>query len=354
MNYEHIKVSKAENSQMEITGSIPADKLAIFRKKAIKELNERVDIPGFRKGHIPEKVLIERVGEVAILEEAGELALKAVVPEIIEKNVPNYIGRPQISITKLAPGNPLEFKVLIDVIPEFKLPDYKKIAKKEMSVKDEAIEVGDPEIDNVIEEIVKQHAHNEFHRAHKDDASHNHTDEEIDTFKPKFDDEFVKKLGNFENVADFRVKAKENMIVEKTNKAKDKKRTAVLEKLVTETDVKPPQALIENELNRMFAQFESDVQGVGLKIDDYLKHIKKTPEDLQKDWMPDAEKRAKLNLILEEIAKTEKLDADKEIVDKEVAHITSHYKEVDPLRARLYTEHMMRIEKTVKFLEEQK
>lgn len=104
----------------------------------------------------------------------------------------------------------------------------------------------------------------------------------------------------------------------------------------------------------MFAQFEGDVQQVGLKIDDYLKHIKKTPEDLRKDWQPDAEKRAKLNLILGEIAKQEKIIADKEAVDREVEFLTKNYKDVDPLRARLYTEHMMTMEKTVKFLEEQK
>jgi FKBP-type peptidyl-prolyl cis-trans isomerase (trigger factor) len=354
MNYENIKATKTDNSQVEITGAIPETVLTKYRVKALKDIGEKVEMPGFRKGHVPEKILVERVGEIYILEEAGELALKEFVPEIIEKNVPNYVGRPNIAITKLAPGNPLEFKVTVDILPEFKLPNYKKIAKDEMSVADEVIDVGEPEIDNVIEEIRKQHAHNDFHKAHKDEAAHNHTDEEIDTFKPEFNDAFVKTLGNFESVEDFRAKAKVNMLSEKENRAKDKKRTALLEALVLATEVKVPQALIDNEINRMFAQFESDVAGVGLKIDDYLKHIKKTPEELRTEWMPDATKRAKLNLILAEIAKEEKITADKETVEKEVEHITKNYKDIDPLRVRLYTEHMMTIEKTVKFLEEQK
>src|SRR5205085_1933121 len=124
-------------------------------------------------------------------------------------------------------------------------------------------------------------------------------------------------------------------------KAKDKKRSLILEKLVTETTVVVPQAFIENELNRMFSQFESDVQGIGLKMEDYLKHIKKTPEDLAKDWKPDAEKRAKLNVILEKIAEEEKIAPDPEEVKKEVEAVTKNYKDIDPLRAQLYVEHMM-------------
>ncbi|MBX4198163.1 hypothetical protein KW782_02390 [Candidatus Parcubacteria bacterium] len=123
---------------------------------------------------------------------------------------------------------------------------------------------------------------------------------------------------------------------------------------MAETKMTVPQSIVNNELERMFAQFESDVRGVGLKIEDYLKHIKKTPEDLVKEWKPDAEKRAKLNIILEEIAKTEKIEPEKDKVDDQVKHLTSHYKDIDEVRARLYSEHMLKIEKTIKFLEDQK
>ncbi|MBX4198164.1 hypothetical protein KW782_02395 [Candidatus Parcubacteria bacterium] len=200
-----------------------------------KRPHSNVTIPGFRKGHIPEKVLVDRVGEVAILEEAAELALKDVAPEIIEKNVPNYIGRPRINITKLAPGNPLEFKLTIDVMPEVKLPDYKKIAEAEMSKKEDKVEVTEKDINDVIEEIRKQRAHHAYHLAHKDDTEHKHSDEDIDKHKPEFNDEFVKTVGNFTSVEDFKTKARENLIQEKQNKVLEKRRNELLEKLVAET-----------------------------------------------------------------------------------------------------------------------
>jgi trigger factor len=369
--YTNIKKEEKENSQVEITGEIPALTISEFRVKALKKITADIELPGFRKGHAPEKLIVERVGEMAILEEAAEMVLQVAVPEIIEENVPDYIGRPQISITKLAPNNPMEFKVLISKIPDFKLPEYKKIAASEMSKTDEKIEVTDKEIDDVIEEVRKQRAHVELHKnqeAEKPEGpaqitsepdgknSHNHGDEELAKHKPDFNDEFVKTLGDFKDVPDFRAKVKENMTKEKEHKNIEKRRGKILEEIIEKTKIVVPQILIDNELERMSAQFENDIAGIGLKVDDYLKHLNKTRDDIKKEWLPDAEKRAKLNLILEKIAKEEKIVADKEAVEHEVKHVLEHYKDqnVDPLRVRLYVEHTLTIEKVIKFLEEQK
>ncbi len=354
MKYDNIAVKKLENSEVEITGSIPVEAIVAYRKKALRDIGESVSIAGFRKGHIPEKVLVDKVGEVGVLEEAAEIAMKEVAPEIIEKNVPNYIGRPRLSITKLAPGSAIEFKINVDVMPEFKLPDYKKIAKAEMSKKTDSIEITDKELNDVIEEVRKQRAHHAYHLENKEDTAHKHSEEDVAKHMPEFNDEFVKTIGSFENVEDFKRKAKENLKKEKEHRALEKRRGELLEKIVSETTMTLPQSIIDNELERMFSQFESDVKGIGLKMEDYLKHIKKTPEDLTKDWLPDATKRAKLNIILEEIAKEEKIIPDEHQVKEQVEHLTKHYKDIDPIRARVYTEHMLKREGAIKFLEDQK
>jgi FKBP-type peptidyl-prolyl cis-trans isomerase (trigger factor) len=352
--YTNIKSTKSDNSELEITGEFPVETIAEYRKKALKEIGETMVIPGFRRGHIPEKVLVDRAGEVYILEEAAELAIKDLGPEIIEKNGSQFIGRPNISITKLAPGNPVEFKIKIAVMPEVKLPNYKKIAKEEMSEKEEKVEITDKEIDDVIEEVRKQRAHQEFHKANKDATHHNHDEKEMEKHLPEFNDEFVKTLGAFENVADFRTKAKENLLKEKEFRAKEKRRIKLLEKLIEETQVKLPQVLIDSELNRMFAQFEGDIANMGLKIEDYLKHIKKTPEDLRKDWLADAEKRAKLNIILDTIATDEKIVVDKEMLDHEAKHLLAQYKDADPDAVQAYLTSTLTREKVILMLESQK
>ena len=96
---------------------------------------------------------------------------------------------------------------------------------------------------------------------------------------------------------------------------------------------------------------ESDITQMGLKFEDYLKHLNKTREDLVKEVRPDAEKKAKLGLVLNEIAKIEKLIPDPEQVSKEVAQILEHYKDADPERAKIHAENVLTNEKVFILLE---
>lgn len=104
----------------------------------------------------------------------------------------------------------------------------------------------------------------------------------------------------------------------------------------------------------MLARFHDDVTRSGLKFEDYLKNIKKTEEDLRKEWRPDAEKRGKLQIVLDEIARAEKIEAPKDAVEEEVKHILEHHKDADPSRARAYISAMLQNEKVFEFLELQK
>lgn len=83
--YTNIKIVNKDDSRVDITGEMPAESLGEHRKRAITELGLTLNVPGFRKGHIPEKVIVDRVGDMNVLEEAAEMALRDIVPEIIEK-----------------------------------------------------------------------------------------------------------------------------------------------------------------------------------------------------------------------------------------------------------------------------
>ena len=103
----------------------------------------------------------------------------------------------------------------------------------------------------------------------------------------------------------------------------------------------------------MFGQMEHDLARANLKIDDYLAHIKKTREELATEWAPAAEKRAKLQLILNEIAKHEHIVAPAETVEQEVAHLLEQYKDADPTRIMLYVSSMFVNEEVLKMLEKE-
>ena len=153
-NQYKVEIKKLPRSEMEIKGEIASPLLGDARKKAIKKFSEKLDLPGFRKGHVPENIVLERISEREILEEAADILLNEFYPQIILDNKLDTIGRPKVSITKLALGNPLEFTVIPAVLPEFELPDYKKItASIEQPVA--FFEATEKEIDDVVAEIEK-------------------------------------------------------------------------------------------------------------------------------------------------------------------------------------------------------
>ena len=168
---------------------------------------------------------------------------------------------------------------------------------------------------------------------------------------PELNDELVKKLGDFKDVSDFKVKIKDILTKEKENKAREKKRLGIADKIISESKMSLPNVIIANELDKMEAQFSSDIEKMGMKVEDYLKHLKKSFEDLRKEWKPDAEKRAKLQIVLNRIAISEKIEADKDEVEKESKHLLEHYKDANPEKAKEYVEMVMTNQKVFEFLE---
>jgi FKBP-type peptidyl-prolyl cis-trans isomerase (trigger factor) len=335
------EIKKLEKSLIEIKGEIEATEFESYRDAALKKLGENFEIDGFRKGKVPTNILEQKLPEMAILEEMAQMALSKSYGKIIADNKIDAIGYPRINITKLAKGNPLGFTITVATLPEMKLPDYKALAKK-VNVKEEKIEVTDAEFENIVKQARMIRA--------KEMAKGGEIDENN---LPEIDDEYVKTLGGFENLEDFNKKVRENVLEEKKVRAKDKKRLEIIESIIAETNLEVPEVLIDSEVHKMLHKMRSDIEAMGLKYDDYLKNLNKTEEDLHKEFEKDAEKRAKLQLIVVEIAKAEKLEAPKDMVEAEIKKVTEIYKDVSPENARGYIESVLQNEEVFKFLEAQ-
>lgn len=370
------KISKEAGSQVKIEGEIPFTELEKHREKAIKHIGKDMDIPGFRKGNIPEKMIVAQVGEMAILSEMAERALALAYPLALTEHKIDAIGYPQITLTKIAQGNPLGFTAVVAVLPEITLPDFKKIAGIENKNKENE-EVTEEEVEQQIKDILRQklayerlqgkaqqtHTHEDgtVHEgpAH-DHEGHEHHDEVkavTDTELPELTDAYVQTLGQkdqFKDVADFKAKIKEHLAVEKVREVQSAHRAKITDKIIEETKVELPQVLIDSEIEQMFGQMNEDLTRAHLKIDDYLAHIKKTKEDLKKEWTPAAEKRAKLQLVLNEIAKKENITPDKAQLDTQVDQLLEQYKDADETRVRVYVHSVMTNEAVMKMLENEK
>jgi len=315
---------------------IPAEEIAHCRAEVLSRLRKDMEFPGFRKGFVPEKIIRERMGELALWEEAATDALGGALAEIFHAEKLDVIGRPRVETRKLAPENPAEFRVTLSLYPELTLPEYKKIAAQQNAKKKEPVLVGEKDIDTVISEIKKQH--------------------EAATGTKGFTvtDESVKAFGAFNTITDFRAKVKEGLLSHKDAQQKEKRRAELLDALTGKAEGDIPEVMILSELSRMESELRSEIERVGGSFDAYLKEIKKDANALQQEWRKDAERRARLQLTLFLIARAEKLNAPEKEIEEEAKRLLEQYKNASPENARSYVETLLTNRNVISFLEDQK
>lgn len=331
-------LSNLSETEVEITCEIPADEFEKERAGALKRIGAEVSLPGFRKGHIPDNVLMQKFGDAFILEEMANLAMDRAYPEILREHKIAAIARPSVQIKKLAIGNPFEFSLTFPVLPEITLPDYKTIALNIMGVAEDT-SATDDDLKQAREGLLKQFTTK---------------DSEGKEIIPELTLELAQKFGPFTTIEEFSAKIKESIEHEKSLHGKEKKRMQTMEKIAEGITVAIPKILTEGELDRMIHLFRADVERMGMKFDEYLKTIKKTNEDFRKEWRTDAEKRVKIDIAIGKIAHAEKLEVPPEELNREVKLFIERYKDVEPSHAEDHLRMMLTNEKVFQFLESQK
>ncbi|MCH8049786.1 hypothetical protein IIB51_00015 [Patescibacteria group bacterium] len=346
--YKNFKITALPNCEVEIEAEVSAKDFLPYRNRALKKLTKDAKIPGFRPGHIPEKVLVDKLGESGILEEAAQMALSEVYPNIVLKEAIDVLGRPEITITKIAAGNPLGFKIKTAILPTFDLPDYVKISKeilKEKGATDTSVKDG--EVDAVLLDIRKTRAQAEAKKKGKELKLESIVEKDL----PPLTDKDAKGFGEFKNLTDFRDRVKENLKKEKIIRAKESRRGEISEKLIEKTKIMLPNILVESELHKMLSQMKEDITRMGMKYEDYLKNTGKTEEGLCGEWRENAKKRAKLQLIMNAISDKESLKPSDVEIDNDVKSLLEHYKDADPDNLRIYVRSLLSNEKVFAFLE---
>lgn len=349
-SFKITNTEKLPHSEVKITGSVTAAHVQTFEAKALQNLQKNVKLDGFREGHVPEKMIRERMGDLAVYEEAAFTALNELYIDIIQETKVMAIGRPQISITKLAQGADVEFTLTVATLPQFDLPDYKKMAADQKKDGEEVV-VEEKEIEEAINRLrhMLHHKHDGADKIEETAKDHDHKDEDL----PKVDEEFIKNFGEFKDVEDFKSKIKDSLVHEKGVRVREKKRLEAMGKVLEKTTIDLPHLLVENETDRLVMSMKDNIANMGLSYPEYLTHVGKSEESLREELKPDAEKRAKIQLILNKIASEEKLVPTEEQVKHEVEIIMKEIKDADPARAHAYVETMLTNELVWQLLEGQ-
>jgi trigger factor len=316
-------IKKLPKSKIEILFEIPFEEMEKFRKEAVLELTKLVKVEGFRPGKAPEKMVEGQIGEMKIMEEAAEHAINENYKKAVLESKIIPISQPQVEILKLAPGNLFEFKVSVDIMPEVKIPDYKKIASEskrgevsvdekeledsllwlqksraKMSLKPEPAKKGDfveieynsPQLDSgkaykdgfVLGEGhffkgfeenlegMKESEEKEFPLEFPKDYAQKNLAGKTINFKvkvksvqkmelPELNDEFAKGLGKFNDLAALKENMKKGLTVEKQKAESDRIRSEILEKITAAAVCDIPDVLIEDEKARILLETKDRV-----------------------------------------------------------------------------------------------
>ncbi len=245
-------VNKLPKSKIETLVEIPVEEFDKFMDAALAEFVKELDVEGFRKGMAPKELVARKAGDARIIERASKIAIEDSYPKVLLENKLEPLGYPEIEIVKLARGNPFEYKFIISVFPEVALGDYKEVAKQI-------------------------------------------------TFKePEVNDEDIKRLK-----------------MEKAQHEKEHIREDLLDKLREIAKIEIPEVMVARETERMMEDLRKKTpQALNMPFEEYLKKIKKTEDELRVTFNEDNEKKIGNFLILQEIAKIEKIEpTEKEIGD---------------------------------------
>jgi trigger factor len=132
-------------TRVKLTIEVPFDELKPSLDAAYKTIGNQVNVPGFRKGKVPPRIIDQRIGRGVVLEEAVNSALPGFYAQAVEESDVRPLGQPEVDVTELpdpASGGELKFTAEVDVRPEVLLPDLTAI---EITVDD--VVVSDEDVD---------------------------------------------------------------------------------------------------------------------------------------------------------------------------------------------------------------
>ncbi|HVV38822.1 MAG TPA: trigger factor [Candidatus Paceibacterota bacterium] len=326
---------KLPDSEVELSGEVPYEEVAPYRDRALKHMVEHMELPGFRKGKVPADMALKKVGELGVLEEAVEMLMQDLYPALLAEHKVDAVSRPDIRINKLAPNNPIGLILNIAVYPEVKIPLTWKTIGDSVPL-EPAQPATDEEIKQTLESLQQ---------------SRKIKNEDGTEVVPELTDEFAKSVGAFETLEALKEQIKKGIGEEKARAAKDKRRGAIVDKLLEKVEVEVPRIFVESEQGKFLSQLKEDIARFNIPYDDYLKRTGKTEEQLLEDFRDQAYKRAKLQLTLNKIADDEKVVADDASVEAEIKHALEHFPDAKPELLRIHIETVLKNEKVLRMLE---
>lgn len=334
----NFKIEKLPKSKISISIAVGVEDMKKYNDKAIMNFANKVNIKGFRSGKAPKDIIVQHIGQEQINNEILDMAVNDSYKRAVIENKIDIVGYPEIKIIKFVPNQELEYLAETAVLPEVKLADYKKIAKEVGKTKKQEIKVEDKEIENTLNWLVESYS--KYSKLEK---------------PVEINDEFAKIFGKFENLEQLKNNIRENIRLEKEHIEKEKFRVDLISKIAEKSKMDIPEALINFETDKMTHDLMHNLEHQGLEFQKYLEGLKKTEDDLKKDFHDKAVEKIKMSLVIKEINKVENIQISDEELSKKIIEVSIHFggktENIDKERLRDYAYDILNNEKVFALLE---
>ena len=380
---------KKENSAIELVIEVGAAEFQAAIDKVYNRQKKNINVPGFRKGKAPRKMVEKMFGAEVFYEDAISAAYPDAYAAALKEAGIEPVAYPQLEVLDVN-ANGFTFKATITVKPEASIKDYKGLSVAKADVKVSATDIKaelKPYIDRVSRLVSVER------KAKKGDTAvidfegfkdgepfqggkgENYSlelgsgsfvpgfeeqvigmkagdEKDLDiTFpenyapelagaavvfkvkvhevkekqEPEVDDEFAKDVSEFDTLEEFKKDLGEKLKARRQEQADRDFETAVIDALIEKLECDVPQAMIDYRADKMLEDYANRIQSQGIGFEDYLRMMGMSMDDMRAQSKTAADRAVRSDLALEAVAAAEGITASDEDVDAEVAKLAEQY-----------------------------
>jgi trigger factor len=374
-------VEELSPTRVKLTIEVPFDELKPSVDRAYREVARQVRVPGFRPGRVPPRVIDQRFGRGAVLEQAVQDAVPQLYGKALEENDVYALGQPSVEITKLDDGKELAFTAEVDVRPKFDIPDINglPVTVEDADVDPDQVEeyigalrerfaslrgtdrpaesgdfvsidlsadvdsrpVEDAQVAGFSYEVGSGGLLDGL-----DEALTGMSDGETKTFSaelaggtmagtqadvtvtvnsvkvkelPELDDEFAQSASEFDTLGELRAGTRAQLERMRRVGQAGQARERALDNLLARIDIPLPEDLLEREVASRRQALSDRLERQGSTLAEYLEAMNETAEQLDQQFTADARRSVKAGFVLDKLATQEDLAVDQ---DELAAYVT--------------------------------
>ena len=380
---------KLEKSRVALTIETSAEEFEAAVNKAYLKMRGKINVPGFRVGKAPRKIIEKMYGAEVFYEEAVNIILPDAYEAAVKEQELEVVGYPQVELESCTKDG-VVFKCTVAVYPEVKLGQYKGLEAPKAEVKvvaadvnarlkemadrnsrlvsvERAVKKGDTAdidfegFDNGVafdggkgenfdleigsgsfvpgfeDQLVGMKAGEEKdiditfpenytpELAGKPVVFHVKVNEVKEKQVPAIDDEFAKDVSEFDTLKDLKADIKKKLTAERTESAQRAFEDVLMAKVAEGIEADIPEEMVELQAERMMEQFKQQLASQGIPFDQYLKMTNTAEADFRKQAQGPAADQVKMDLAVEAIIKAEGLEASDEDVENEMKSVAEKY-----------------------------